>query len=304
MRGPSGRLIYHEDSIEWHGFWYRVRYSVDWSNQRETGEFQQGNRFPAVRPALDAPMIPLKDDAPRVGTPYVTYFLIAANSILFILEWIIGRQSQPQFDALIRTFGFVPARLPIVLQNQGYVPWDLVYQMGTRYVPPIAAFLPVFTSMFLHGSWMHLIFNMLTLWIFGDNVEDYLGHFRYIVLYLISGVAAMAVHTLFNLYSTTPTVGASGAIAGIMGAFFILYPRAKVLTIVPFFFMWFMWLPAWIVLGYFFVGQFLLGAATSISVHGGNAGGVAVWAHVGGFLAGMALVKLFPARARRYHYGP
>ena len=249
-------------------------------------------------------MIPLKDDAPRVGTPYVTYFLIAANSILFILEWIIGRQSQPQFDALIRTFGFVPARLPIVLQNQGYVPWDLVYQMGTRYVPPIAAFLPVFTSMFLHGSWMHLIFNMLTLWIFGDNVEDYLGHFRYIVLYLVSGVAAMAVHTLFNLYSTTPTVGASGAIAGIMGAFFILYPRAKVLTIVPFFFMWFMWLPAWIVLGYFFVGQFLLGAATSISVHGANAGGVAVWAHVGGFLAGMALVKLFPARARRYHYGP
>jgi len=249
-------------------------------------------------------MIPLKDDAPRVGTPYVTYFLIAANSILFILEWIIGRQSQPQFDALIRTFGFVPARLPIVLQNQGYVPWDLVYQMGTRYVPPMAAWLPVFTSMFLHGSWMHLIFNMLTLWIFGDNVEDYLGHFRYIVLYLISGVAAMAVHTLFNLYSTTPTVGASGAIAGIMGAFFILYPRAKVLTIVPFFFMWFMWLPAWIVLGYFFVGQFLLGAATSISVHGANAGGVAVWAHVGGFLAGMALVKLFPARARRYHYGP
>ena len=248
-------------------------------------------------------MIPLKDDAPRVTTPYVTYFLIAANTVAFLFELWIGQGTGRQFNLFIAQFGVVPARFPIVLLNQGYVPWDLVYQMGTRYVPPIAAFLPVLTSMFLHGSWMHLIFNMLTLWIFGDNVEDYLGHFRYIVLYLVSGVAAMAVHTLFNLYSTTPTVGASGAIAGIMGAYFLLYPRAKVLTIVPFFFMWFMWLPAWIVLGYFFVGQFLLGAATSISVHGGNAGGVAVWAHVGGFLAGMALVKLFPARARRYHYG-
>ena len=133
--------------------------------------------------------------------------------------------------------------------------------------------------------------------------EDYLGHFRYIVLYFVSGVAAMVVHTVFNLNSTVPTVGASGAIAGVMGAYFLLYPRAKVLTIVPFFFMWFMWLPAWIVLGYFFVGQFLLGAASSIAVHGGSVGGVAVWAHVGGFLAGMLLVKLFPARVRRYQYG-
>ncbi len=248
-------------------------------------------------------MIPLKDDAPRVGTPYITYFLIGVNSALFLLEWLVGRQAPGQFNAIIQTFGFVPARIPIVLLNQGYVPWDLVYQMGTRFVPAGAAYLPIFTSMFLHGSWMHLIFNMLTLWIFGDNVEDYLGHFRYILLYLISGVAAMAVHTVFNLYSTTPTVGASGAIAGVMGAYFLLYPRAKVLTIVPFFFMWFMWLPAWIVLGYFFVGQFLLGAATSISVRGGSAGGVAVWAHVGGFLAGMGLVKLFPARTRRYQYG-
>jgi len=198
-------------------------------------------------------MIPLKDDAPRVGTPFITYFLIVVNSLLFVMEWLVGQQGQGQFNAIISAFGFVPARIPIVLLNQGYVPWDLVYQMGTRFVPTASAFLPVFTSMFLHGSWMHLIFNMLTLWIFGDNVEDYLGHFRYILLYLVSGVAAMAVHTLFNLYSTVPTVGASGAIAGVMGAYFLLYPRAKVLTIVPFFFMWFMWLPAWIVLGYFFV---------------------------------------------------
>jgi membrane associated rhomboid family serine protease len=248
-------------------------------------------------------MIPLKDDAPRVGTPYVTYFLIAVNTFMFLIELWIGMGNPRQFDLFLNQFGVVPARISVVLFNQGYVPWDLVYKLGTRYVPPAAAFLPVFTSMFLHGGWMHLIFNMLTLWIFGDNVEDYFGHFRYIILYFVSGIVAMAVHTVFNLDSTVPTVGASGAIAGVMGAYFLLYPRAKVLTIVPFFFMWFMWLPAWIVLGYFFVGQFLLGAASSIAVRGGSAGGVAVWAHVGGFLAGMLMVKLFPARTQRYEYG-
>ena len=118
--------------------------------------------------------------------------------------------------------------------------------------------------MFLHGSWLHLIFNMWALWIFGDNVEDYLGHSLYLVLYFASGVAAALLHTLFNIGSTVPSVGASGAIAGVMGAYFLLYPRARVLTLVPFFFVFFMWLPAWIVLGYWFVAQFLSGAATSI----------------------------------------
>ena len=248
-------------------------------------------------------MIPLKDDAPRVGIPYVTYFLIGVNVTMFLIELWVGLPGSRQFESFLWQFGVVPARFPVVLLNQGYVPWDLVYQLHTRYIPTAAAFVPVFTSMFLHGSWAHLLFNMLSLWIFGDNVEDYLGHFRYVVLYLLCGVAAMAVHTVFNWYSTAPTVGASGAIAGVMGAYFLLYPRAKVLTIVPFFFLWFTWLPAWVVLGYFFVGQFLLGAASSFAVRGGNAGGVAVWAHVGGFLAGMLMVKLFPARARRYYYG-
>ena len=125
-----------------------------------------------------------------------------------------------------------------------------------------AAILPIFTSMFLHGSWLHLIFNMWALWIFGDNVEDYLGHWLYLVFYLLCGVAAALLHTLFNIGSTVPSVGASGAIAGVMGAYFLLYPRARVLTLVPFFFVFFMWLPAWIVLGYWFVAQFLSGAAT------------------------------------------
>jgi membrane associated rhomboid family serine protease len=248
-------------------------------------------------------MIPLKDDAPRVETPYVTYTLIAANVIVFLLELSIsGSGGQRALDAFIRQFGMVPARFGIVLFNQGYVPWNAMSELGTRYVPVAAAFLPIFTSMFLHGSWLHLIFNMLALWIFGDNVEDYLGHFRYLILYLLSGLAAAALHTCFNLYSTVPSVGASGAIAGVMGAYFVLYPRAKVLTLVPFFFVFFVWLPAWIVLGYWFIAQFLSGAATSITNHIGGSTGIAFWAHVGGFLGGMFLVKLFPSRTRRYYF--
>jgi membrane associated rhomboid family serine protease len=248
-------------------------------------------------------MIPLKDDAPRVTTPYITYTLIAANTLVFLLEWWIGQTNgQRALDRFIFQFGMVPARFSVVLYNQGYVPWNMVSQLGTRYIPAMAAFLPVLTSMFLHGSWLHLIFNMLALWIFGDNVEDYLGHFRYLVFYLLSGLAAAALHTFFNFSSTVPSVGASGAIAGVMGAYFVLYPRAKVLTLVPFFFVFFVWLPAWIVLGFWFVAQFLSGAATSIANHIGGSTGIAFWAHVGGFLAGMALVKLFPARTRRYYY--
>ena len=244
-------------------------------------------------------MIPLKDDAPRVATPYVTYALIVVCTVIFLFEWLIGAGEQRQ---LVFQFGMVPARISIVVFDQGYVPWNLVYQLGTRYVPAAAAFVPVFTSMFLHGSWLHLIFNMLALWIFGDNVEDAVGHFPYLILYLLSGLAAAALHTFFNLGSLVPVVGASGAIAGVMGAYFILYPRAKVLTLVPFFFVFFVWLPAWVVLGFWFIAQFLSGAATSIAGRMGGSSGIAFWAHVGGFLAGMGLIKLFPSRVRRYHY--
>ncbi len=247
-------------------------------------------------------MIPLKDDAPCVTTPYVTYTLIAVNTLVFLLEMWIGLGGERQLNRFIFQFGMVPARFAVVLYNQGYVPWNLVYQLQARYIPAAAAFVPVFTSMFLHGSWLHLIFNMLALWIFGDNVEDYAGHFRYLLLYLLSGLAAAALHTFFNFSSTVPTVGASGAIAGVMGAYFVLYPRARVLTLVPFFFVFFVWLPAWIVLGFFFITQFLSGAATSIVAHSGGSTGIAFWAHVGGFLGGMFLVKLFPVRPRRYHY--
>ncbi len=232
-------------------------------------------------------MIPLKDDAPRITTPGITYFLIIANTVVFLFEWLLAPTARQGF---VYQFGLVPANLTGLFS-------------GALRIPTEGALIPVFTSMFLHGSWLHLIANMWALWIFGDNVEDHLGHFLYLLMYLISGIAASVVHWFFNLNSTIPSVGASGAIAGIMGAYFVLYPRARVLTIVPFFFVFFLWLPAWIVLGYWFVAQFLSGAATAIAATSSTTGGIAFWAHVGGFLAGVLLIRLFPSRPRRYRYG-
>jgi membrane associated rhomboid family serine protease len=158
--------------------------------------------------------------------------------------------------------------------------------------------------MFLHGSWLHIIGNMWVLWIFGDNIEDYLGHFPYLIFYLACGIAASVAHILLNLDSRVPSVGASGAIAGVMGAYFVLYPRARVLTIVPLIIIFtFWWLPAWIVLGYWFLLQLLSGAATSIAVTGQSGPGIAFWAHVGGFVAGILLIKLMPQRPNRTRYG-
>ena len=228
-------------------------------------------------------MIPLRDDAPRFSTPYVTYFLIALNSLVFLFELMLEPAARMQF---LSQFGVVPAHVNGLLHGQAGITVE-------------AAFLPIFTSMFLHGSWLHVIANMWALWIFGDNIEDYLGPFRYLVFYLVTGIAANGAQTLFNPDSAVPTIGASGAIAGVMGAYFLLYPSARVLT---FLFVFFTWLPAWIVLGYWFLVQFLSGAATSISSAGQSSGGVAFWAHVGGFLAGVALIKLSPKRPQRYRY--
>jgi len=231
-------------------------------------------------------MIPLRDDAPRYATPYINYFLLALNTLVFLFEVSLPAGARNGF---IFEFGVVPARLTALVQ-------------GTPAVVPGPALLSIFTSMFLHASWMHLIFNMWALYIFGDNIEDYLGHFRYLLFYLLTGVAASFVHVLFNPGSRLPSVGASGAIAGVMGAYFVLYPTARVLTLVPFLFVFFLWLPAWVVLGVWFLAQFLSGAATSIAYSSQTSGGIAFWAHVGGFLAGVGLIKLFPSRPRRYRY--
>ena len=230
-------------------------------------------------------MIPIRDDQPRFSTPYVTYFLIGLNLLIFLFEATLTPQS---FKVLLYQLGMVPANITAFLGGSG--------ELGV-----VAAFLPTLTSMFLHGSWMHVIGNMWFLWIFGDNIEDYLGHFKYLLFYLLSGLGAALAQLVLNPHSRVPTVGASGAIAGVLGAYFLLYPRAKVLIWFPIFFLFY--LPAWVTLGYWFAMQFLSGAATSIANYSETGGGVAFWAHVGGFVAGIVLIKIFPERPRRYRYG-
>lgn len=234
-------------------------------------------------------MIPIRDDQPRFSTPFVNYFIIALNVVVFFFELSAGAQNHRSLNGLVYHFGIVPV--------------NFVHALSRAPHPNLSvAFLPILTSMFLHGGWLHIIGNMWVLWIFGDNIEDYLGHFTYLIFYLVCGFAAAITHILLNAGSNVPTVGASGAIAGIMGAYFLLYPRAKVLTLVPliiFFTFW--WLPAWIVLGYWFALQFFSGAATQVA-YTTQGGGIAFWAHVGGFVTGVALIKIVPHRARRYLY--
>jgi len=232
-------------------------------------------------------MFPIKDDQPRYSTPYVNGFLIGLNIVIFLFQWQQQITDPRSAELFARQFGEVPAHLAEFLGGSHRYSLEQVV-------------VPFFTSMFLHAGWMHVLGNMWFLFIFGDNIEDYLGHFTYLVFYLLCGLIAMATQVAVYPYSNVPTVGASGAIAGVLGAYFILYPRARVLT---WFFVFVLWVPAWIILGYWFALQFLSGAAMLSAAHaGGDVGGVAVWAHVGGFVAGMAMVKLFPERRRRTPY--
>jgi membrane associated rhomboid family serine protease len=232
-------------------------------------------------------MIPIRDDTPRFSKPFVTYFIIALNAVVFLLELSVSGPDHRALNSLMYQFGVVP------------VHFERALVAGSHASLP-GLLLPVLTSMFLHASWLHIIGNMWVLWIFGDNIEDYLGHFTYLLFYLVSGFAAAAAHILLNAGSNVPSVGASGAIAGVMGAYFVLYPRARVLVWFPPIF--FFHLPAWLVLGYWFLVQFLSGAATSIAETSQTSGGIAFWAHVGGFVAGIVLIKVLPERPRRYRY--
>ena len=232
-------------------------------------------------------MIPIRDDTPRFSTPFVTYFIIALNTLVFLFELSVSQQGRGALNGLIYHFGVVPLRFDHILAA-----WPASSLTGL--------FLPILTSMFLHASWLHLIGNMWFLWIFGDNIEDYLGHFSYLLFYLVCGFAAAITHILLNAGSRLPSVGASGAIAGVMGAYFVLYPKARVMMWFPPIF--FFHLPAWLVLGYWFFMQFLSGAATSIAETSQTNGGIAFWAHVGGFVAGVVLIKVLPERPQRYRY--
>lgn len=205
--------------------------------------------------------------------------LIVVNVAVFVYEFALGRG----VNDLIMRNGLIPASLTSAGEAAG------------------VAFRPhaLITSIFLHGGWLHVGGNMLYLWIFGDNVEDRLGRIRFLVFYLLCGIAASLTHVLANPSSTVPTIGASGAIAGVLGAYFLLYPRSRVLTLVPLgFYLQVVQLPAFLFLGFWFLLQFVVGAA-SLSASG-DAGGVAWWAHVGGFVAGAGLQFVFRKRGREW----
>ena len=225
-------------------------------------------------------MFPIKDDQPRYSTPYVNWFLIGLNILIFLFEVQLSPVGLKQ---LFNEFSLVPSHL-----------WSSHYTLSQ-------VAITFFTAMFLHEGWQHVLGNMWFLFIFGDNVEDYLGHFKYLVFYLLSGLFADAAQILIYPHSHIGMVGASGAIAGVLGAYFLLYPRARVLT---WFFVFVFYLPAWIVLGEWFVIQFFSGAAmlSMVEQTGRDVGGVAFFAHIGGFIAGMAMIKIFPERSRRYPY--
>jgi membrane associated rhomboid family serine protease len=235
-------------------------------------------------------ILPLYDDNPTARTPIVTWGIIALCVAVFL--WQLGQNA----DAVAYSYGMTPA---------------LVF--GTARLPPALAVVPpwttIFTSMFLHGGWLHIGGNMLFLWIFGNNIEDVLGHVRYLLLYVLSGVAAALCQGLSDPSSTIPMLGASGAIAGVLGAYLLLYPYANVhVLVLIIIIVRIVTVPAWIMLGLWFAVQLLSGLFTKNGV-----GGVAFWAHVGGFVAGVALLVLLrprdlalwrPARTQRFITAP
>jgi len=230
-------------------------------------------------------LLPLRDDNPTRLVPVVTVGLIAINVLIFIYQITLAPDDGRLF---IYQFGAIPAA---VFGSQS-LPSEVV---------AIPATLSVLTSMFLHGGFMHLIGNMLYLWIFGNNVEDAMGHIRFLIFYLVTGVAASMTHFLMDIDSTIPTIGASGAISGVLGAYILLYPRAQVLVLI---FLWFfvrmMYIPAGVVLGFYFFLQILQGTLT----WGQEGGGVAWFAHIGGFLAGLLLIGLFKRRSVQFFHSP
>jgi membrane associated rhomboid family serine protease len=230
-------------------------------------------------------MFPYRDENETQRPAIVTGTIIALNGLVWI--FVQGAGSTLPLATSVCELGLIPGELTLSL------PPGTRFPMGDQIAcltDPGRQVSHLFTSMFLHGSWMHLIGNMWFLWIFGNNIEDAMGRLRFVVFYLVCGLAAAAGQILANPSSAIPMVGASGAISGVMGAYLVLYPRVRVFAIVPLgFFLTSVALPAWVMLGYWFVIQFVSGL---ISI-GGELGGVAFWAHVGGFVAGIVLIKLF-----------
>lgn len=227
-------------------------------------------------------MIPLRDTIPSRSVPVVTWLLIAINSLVFLFELSL---SPEELESFIRLFGIVPAR---------YTHPEWATGIGLA----IDDYWPFLTSMFLHGGWTHIIGNMWTLWIFGDNVEDRMGRWRFLLFYLLTGIAAGLTHWFMHPDSTVPVVGASGAIAGVLGAYFILFPHSRIIAVFPvFFYPFFFELPALTYLLFWFISQLLGGTVAGLAAD--SVGGIAWWAHVGGFIAGIILLPVFATRRRR-----
>jgi membrane associated rhomboid family serine protease len=232
-------------------------------------------------------VIPLRDNVPRTRPPLVTWTLIALCALFFLFELLLPDRILFEF---FHIYGVVPARFtdPAYARIMGY---------------PQGGYESLVTYMFLHGGWLHFLLNMWVLWIFADNVEEALGPWRFALFYLVCGVLAALVHILFNWNATMPVIGASGAIAGVMGAYFRLFPKARVVTLIPIFiFPWIIELPAVVFLGIWFAVQLLSGLGGAVS--GGQADSVAFWAHAGGFVAGLLLVRWVLPRGCRYCFDP
>ncbi|MCS6952740.1 MAG: rhomboid family intramembrane serine protease [Bryobacterales bacterium] len=228
-------------------------------------------------------MLPIRDTIPSRNPPVTTWLLILANSIVFLFELMMP---EPVLQRFFYTFGIVPARYT-------HPDWAWLANL------PANDYWPFLTSMFLHGGWTHILGNMWTLWIFGDNVEDRMGPVRFLLFYLVCGVLAGLVHWFTHPNSTVPTVGASGAIAGVMGAYFFMFPTARVIVFFPVLFLpVFFELPAVTYLAFWALSQVFSGTLALAVPE--QVGGVAWWAHVGGFVAGVILHFAFARRGRRH----
>lgn len=218
-------------------------------------------------------MFPYRDENPTELTPFVTVALITLN----VGAWVMVQGMGAQLQESVCAFGMIPVEItgasPVGprICDLGGLTWSAVL-----------------TSMFMHGGWVHLLSNMMFMWVFGNNVEDSMGHLRFVVFYLLTGFVAAAAHIVLNTQSAVPTVGASGAISGVLGAYILLYPNVRVHVFLPPF--WMLPMRAWVVLGYWILIQLMMGFG---QLGGGYSSGVAVWAHIGGFFAGLLLVKVF-----------
>lgn len=222
-------------------------------------------------------MIPISDDNPTLTRPVMTIGLILANILVFIYQLKLGPRVEEAF-----------------VWRMGAIPYELTHFRDAISPTPFPLYLTPITAMFIHGGWLHIGGNMLYLWIFGNNIEDIVGHFRFVVFYILCGLIATLAHVLSSPNSQIPMVGASGAIAGVLGAYFVSFPGARVRVLIPILiFFYSVRIPAIIVLGFWFLIQILNASAVP-----GQIGGVAWFAHIGGFIAGMVLVKIY--RRRRY----